>query len=125
VSGHNLETAPIEDAINEHPKVSESAIVGFSHKIKGKALYAFIILKNSKDGTDELREEIRKIVSETEGPIAKPDKIQFVEDLPKTRSAKIMRRILLKIAAHDYDAIGDTSTLVNPEVVEDIKNRAL
>ncbi len=125
VSGHNLETAPVENAINEHHKVSESAIVGFPHKIKGKALYAYIILYNPEDASDELRKEIKTLVSKLQGPIAKPDKIQFVTDLPKTRSAKIMRRILRKIAAHDTDDFGDTSTLVNPEVVEEIQKHAL
>ncbi len=125
VSGHNLETAPVENAINLHPKVSESAIVGYPHKIKGKALYAYIILNNIEDASDELKQEIRGLVAKTMGAIAKPDKIQFVEDLPKTRSAKIMRRILRKIAAHSLEDIGDTSTLVNPEVVEDIKAHAL
>lgn len=125
VSGHNLETAPVENAINEHPKVSESAIVGFPHKIKGKALYAYVILYDSKEASDKLKKEIRDLVAKLQGPIAKPDKIQFVTDLPKTRSAKIMRRILRKIAAHDFDNFGDTSTLVNPEIVQEIADNAL
>lgn len=124
VSGHNLETAPVENAINEHEKVSESAIVGFPHKVKGKALYAYVILYDAEDASDELRKEVKAIVSKLQGPIAKPDKIQFVEDLPKTRSAKIMRRILRKIAAHDFDDFGDTSTLVNPEIVQKIADNA-
>lgn len=125
VSGHNLETAPVENAINEHPKVSESAIVGFPHKIKGKALYAYVILYDEKDASDELKKEIRDLVARLQGPIAKPDKIQFVTDLPKTRSAKIMRRILRKIAAGDTEDFGDTSTLVNPGVVKEIAKHAL
>lgn len=125
VSGHNLETAPVENAINEHEKVSESAIVGYPHDIKGKALYAYLILYDHNDASDELRKEIKELVSKLQGPIAKPDKIQFVKALPKTRSAKIMRRILRKIAAHDFGDYGDTSTLLNPEVVKDIEAQAL
>ncbi|WP_262494174.1 acetate--CoA ligase [Flavobacterium caeni] len=124
VSGHNLGTAPIEDAINEHPAVAESAIVGFPHDIKGNALYGFIILKEygeSRD-RDNLRNEINQHVSSHIGAIAKLDKIQFVSGLPKTRSGKIMRRILRKIAEGDFSNFGDTSTLLNPEIVEEIKN---
>ncbi|WBL24499.1 acetate--CoA ligase [Zunongwangia sp. HGR-M22] len=122
VSGHNLGTAPIEDAINEHPAVAESAVVGFPHDVKGNALYAFVILKESGESRkrDNLRKEINQQISEKVGPIAKPDKIQFVEGLPKTRSGKIMRRILRKIASNDTSDLGDTSTLLNPEVVEAI-----
>ncbi|MFY8186622.1 MAG: acetate--CoA ligase [Flavobacterium sp.] len=124
VSGHNLGTAPIEDAINEHPAVAESAIVGFPHDIKGNALYGYIILKESGEGRnqDNLRTEINQMVSDQIGPIAKLDKIQFVSGLPKTRSGKIMRRILRKIAEEDYSNLGDVSTLLNPEIVEEIKN---
>lgn len=125
VSGHNLETAPVENAINEHPKVSESAIVGFPHKIKGRALYAYVILYRKEDASDALKKEIKDLVSKLQGPIAKPDKIQFVTDLPKTRSAKIMRRILRKIATGETHNFGDTSTLVNPEVVKEIVDNAL
>ncbi|MFT3796288.1 acetate--CoA ligase [Flavobacterium sp.] len=124
VSGHNLGTAPIEDAINEHPAVAESAIVGFPHDIKGNALYGFIILKEygeSRD-RDNLRNEINQHVSSHIGAIAKLDKIQFVSGLPKTRSGKIMRRILRKIAEGDFSNFGDTTTLLNPEIVEEIKN---
>ncbi|OIQ15398.1 MAG: acetate--CoA ligase [Flavobacterium sp. MedPE-SWcel] len=123
VSGHNLGTAPIEDAINEHPAVAESAIVGFPHDVKGNALYGFIILKESGEGRDRdnLIREINEHVSSHIGPIAKLDKIQFVSGLPKTRSGKIMRRILRKIAEGDYSNFGDTSTLLNPEIVEEIK----
>jgi acetyl-CoA synthetase len=124
VSGHNLGTAPIEDAINEHNAVAESAIVGYPHDIKGNALYGFVILKESSSTRDHdnLRKEINQIISEQIGPIAKLDKIQFVPGLPKTRSGKIMRRILRKIAEGDFSNFGDVSTLLNPEVVEQIKN---
>jgi len=127
VSGHNLGTAPIEDAINEHPAVAESAIVGFPHDVKGNALYGFIILKESGSGRDRdnLKNEINEHISSHIGPIAKLDKIQFVSGLPKTRSGKIMRRILRKIAEGDFENFGDTSTLLNPEVVEEIKNEKL
>jgi len=127
VSGHNLGTAPIEDAINEHPAVSESAIVGFPHDIKGNALYGFVTLKDFGETRDQnnLRKEINQIITEQIGPIAKLDKIQFTNGLPKTRSGKIMRRILRKIAQGEIDAIGDTSTLLNPEVVEEIGKNAL
>ena len=124
VSGHNLGTAPIEDAINEHPAVAESAIVGFPHDIKGNALYGFIILKESGEtcDRDNLAKEINQQISNQIGPIAKLDKIQFVSGLPKTRSGKIMRRILRKIAEGDFSNFGDISTLLNPEIVEEIKD---
>ncbi len=122
VSGHNLGTAPIEDAINEHPHVAESAIVGFPHDIKGNALYGFVTLKDKSDSSDDLKVEINQIIAEKIGPIAKLDLIQFTPGLPKTRSGKIMRRILRKIAEKDYSNFGDISTLLNPEVVEEIKN---
>ena len=127
VSGHNLGTAPIEDAINEHPAVAESAIVGFPHEIKGNALYGYVILKETGEGRkqDNLRIEINRLISDQIGPIAKLDKIQFVSGLPKTRSGKIMRRILRKIAEGDFSNFGDTSTLLNPEIVEEIKNGKL
>jgi acetyl-CoA synthetase len=122
VSGHNLGTAPIEDAINEHPSVAESALVGFPHDVKGNALYGFIILKDEAVQTDyeQLKKEINQHVSDHIGPIAKLDKIQFVSGLPKTRSGKIMRRILRKIAEGDFSNFGDISTLLNPEIVEEI-----
>lgn len=127
VSGHNLGTAPIEDAINEHPAVAESAIVGFPHDVKGNALYGFVMLKDigeSRD-RDNLRKEINQQISDKIGPIAKLDKIQFVEGLPKTRSGKIMRRILRKIASNDTSNLGDISTLLNPDVVEKIMGETL
>ncbi len=124
VSGHNLGTAPIEDAINEHPAVAESAIVGFPHDIKGNALYGFITLKESGEtrDRDNLKNEINQQIASHIGAIAKLDKIQFVENLPKTRSGKIMRRILRKIAEGDYSNYGDMSTLLDPEVVAQIQN---
>ena len=127
VSGHNLGTAPIEDAINEHPAVAESAIVGFPHEVKGNALYGYVILKEIGEGRDHdnLRKEINQMITEHIGPIAKLDKIQFTPGLPKTRSGKIMRRILRKIACKETDNLGDTSTLLNPEVVQEIMDNAL
>jgi acetyl-CoA synthetase len=127
VSGHNLGTAPIEDAINEHPAVAESAIVGFPHDIKGNALYGFVILKESGEirNKENLTKEINQYITDHIGPIAKLDKIQFVSGLPKTRSGKIMRRILRKIAEGDYSNFGDTSTLLNPEIIEEIKEGKL
>ncbi len=121
VSGHNLGTAPIEDAINQHENVVESALVGFPHEIKGNALYAFIIIKNNQN-IDGIKSEINLLISKTIGPIAKPDKIQIVAGLPKTRSGKIMRRILRKIAAGESDSFGDTSTLLNPDIIRHIVN---
>ena len=125
VSGHNLGTAPIENAINEHEMVSESAIVGFPHDIKGNALYAFVILQDNIEASDILKKEILAEITKQVGAIAKPDKIQFVNNLPKTRSGKIMRRILRKIASKDTDNLGDISTLLNPDVVQEIKDNAL
>jgi len=127
VSGHNLGTAPIEDAINEHPAVAESAIVGFPHDIKGNALYGYVVLKEAGESRnpDNLRKEINQKITERIGPIAKLDKVQFTTGLPKTRSGKIMRRILRKIATKDISNLGDTSTLLNPEVVQEIIDGAL
>ncbi len=127
VSGHNLGTGPLEDAINEHPAVAESAIVGFPHDIKGSALYGFVTLKEFGEtrNQDNLRKEINQLITERVGAIAKLDKIQFTEALPKTRSGKIMRRILRKIAEKDTSNLGDTSTLQNPEVIQEIMDNAL
>ena len=126
VSGHNLGTAPIEDAINEHPDVVESAIVGYPHDIKGNALYGYVTLKDSGKLRDEetLRKEINQSITEHIGPIAKLNKIQFSDGLPKTRSGKIMRRILRKIAHKESDNLGDLSTLLNPEVVQSVIDNA-
>ncbi|MFT5231736.1 MAG: acetyl-CoA synthetase, partial [Candidatus Azotimanducaceae bacterium] len=125
VSGHNLGTAPIEDAIDQHPLVAESAVVGFPHDIKGTALYGFVTLKNEQ-GKDEneLRNEVNDMIASEIGPIAKLEKIQFTQGLPKTRSGKIMRRILRKIAEGDSSNLGDISTLLNPEAVQDIIDNA-
>jgi acetyl-CoA synthetase len=120
VSGHRLGTAEIENAINEHPRVSESAVVGYPHDVKGQGIYAFIIADLNDRTSDNLAREIRHTVNQVIGPIAKPDKILFVQGLPKTRSGKIMRRILRKIASGETDQMGDISTLLNPEVVEGI-----
>ncbi|MBC2844899.1 acetate--CoA ligase [Winogradskyella flava] len=127
VSGHNLGTAPIEDAINEHQAVAESAIVGFPHDVKGSALYGYITLKDAGETRDHdnVRKEINQLITDRIGPIAKLDKIQFTTGLPKTRSGKIMRRILRKIASNDTSNLGDTSTLLNPEVVQDIMDNVL
>ena len=125
VSGHNLGTAPIEDAINEHEKVAESAIVGFPHDIKGNALYGFVTLKDEINDVDLIRNEINILISNKIGPIAKLDKVQFTNGLPKTRSGKIMRRILRKIASKQYENLGDISTLLNPEIVHEIKQNSL
>jgi len=125
VSGHNLGTAEIESSIDEHHKVVETAVVGYPHDIKGNAIYAYVIGKDDLGDQDQLRSEILKLVADTIGPIAKPEKIQFVPGLPKTRSGKIMRRILRKIASGETDNLGDTSTLLDPDVVDVIKQQAL
>ncbi len=127
VSGHNLGTAPIEDAINEHPAVAESAIVGYPHDVKGNALYGYVILKETGEtrNQDNLRKEINQLISDRIGPIAKLDKIQFTSGLPKTRSGKIMRRILRKIASGDTSNLGDTSTLLNPEIVQEVMDNVI
>jgi len=122
VSGHNLGTAPIENAINEHTEVVESAVVGYPHDIKGNALMAYVILYGTSKNPEILIQEIRDLISKTIGPIAKPDRILIVSGLPKTRSGKIMRRILRKIASNEMDQLGDISTLLNPEIVDEIKN---
>jgi acetyl-CoA synthetase len=124
VSGHNLGTAEIESAIDEHSNVCETAIVGYPHPIKGNGIYAFVICHVEVENEDQLRTEINEIISKEVGPIAKTDKIQFVSGLPKTRSGKIMRRILRKIAANEPDNLGDTTTLADPSVVSSlIENR--
>lgn len=124
VSGHRMGTAEVENAINEHPKVIESAVVGYPHEVKGQGIYAYVIcdLENRTESNlvNEITETVRNII----GPIAKPDKIQLVSGLPKTRSGKIMRRILRKIASGETDQLGDTSTLLNPDVVKEIMEGA-
>ena len=124
VSGHRMGTAEIESALVAHPKVSESAIVGYPHDIKGQGIYAYVTLNADEAPSDELRTELRNWVRQEIGPIASPDLLQWAPGLPKTRSGKIMRRILRKIAADDFSELGDTSTLADPSVVEDlIKHR--
>jgi acetyl-CoA synthetase len=125
VSGHNLGTAEIESAIDEHSAVAESAVVGYPHDIKGQGVYAFVICFEKPRDEDRVRNEIKDTVAKIIGPIAKPDKIQFVSGLPKTRSGKIMRRILRKVAEGDTSNLGDITTLLDPSVVEEIKNGAL
>ena len=124
VSGHRMGTAEVENGINEHNRVVESAVVGYPHDIKGQGIYAYVILDSSVTGNDEVKKEILNTVTKEIGPIAKPDKIQFVTGLPKTRSGKIMRRILRKVAEGDTSNLGDTSTLLDPNVVEEITNGA-
>jgi acetyl-CoA synthetase len=125
VSGHRIGTAEVENAINMHATVVESAVVGYPHDIKGQGVYAFVVSPGKNDNEDLTRKDIMATVSRIIGPIAKPDKIQFVSGLPKTRSGKIMRRILRKIAEGDTSNLGDISTLLDPGVVEDIKGGAL
>ena len=124
VSGHRMGTAEVENAINEHNNVVESAVVGYPHDIKGQGIYAYVIPQNSVANTELFEKEIRDVVTKVIGPIAKPDRIQIVSGLPKTRSGKIMRRILRKVASGDTSNLGDTSTLLNPEIVDEvIQNR--
>jgi acetyl-CoA synthetase len=124
VSGHRLGTAEVENAINLHDTVIESAVVGYPHDIKGQGIYAFVISSGHEDEKD-LRRDILEHVTENIGSFAKPDKIQFVKGLPRTRSGKIMRRILRKIAEGEIHQLGDTSTLLDPTVVDDIKDGRL
>ncbi|HRJ28808.1 MAG TPA: acetate--CoA ligase [Cyclobacteriaceae bacterium] len=125
VSGHNMGTAEIESAIDEHSAVCESAVVAYPHDIKGQGVYAYVICYDKPHEEEKLRKEIRELVAKIIGPIAKPDKIQFVSGLPKTRSGKIMRRILRKVAEGDTSNLGDVTTLLDPAVVDEIKSGAL
>ncbi len=125
VSGHRMGTAEVENAINQHPNVVESAVVGYPHDIKGQGIYGYVIALDDSVNEEEFRKEILQVVTKEIGPIAKPDKIQLVKGLPKTRSGKIMRRILRKIASGDTSNLGDTSTLLDPQIVEDIKNSVI
>lgn len=125
VSGHRMGTAEVENALNEHPNIVESAVVGYPHDIKGQGIYAYVILGHPVNDEEAFRKEVLAVVVKEIGPIAKPDKIQIVSGLPKTRSGKIMRRILRKVASSDAENLGDISTLLNPEVVEEIKTGAL
>jgi acetyl-CoA synthetase len=120
VSGHRLGTAEVENAINMHAGVVESAVVGYPHDIKGQGIYAYVIMEQLHDDPQLTRKDILQTVTRQIGPIAKPDKIQFVKGLPKTRSGKIMRRILRKIAEGETKNLGDTSTLLDPAIVDEI-----
>ncbi|MGR3805459.1 acetate--CoA ligase [Marinibacterium profundimaris] len=125
VSGHRMGTAEVESALVAHAKVAEAAVVGYPHEIKGQGIYCYVTLMNDAEPSEELRKELRQWVRTEIGPIASPDVIQWAPGLPKTRSGKIMRRILRKIAENDFDSLGDTSTLADPSVVDDlIENRA-
>jgi acetyl-CoA synthetase len=124
VAGHRMGTAEVESALVAHPKVSEAAVVGYPHDLKGQGIYCYVTLMVGENWSDELRTELRNWVRTEIGPIASPDLIQFAPGLPKTRSGKIMRRILRKIAEDDFGNLGDTSTLADPSVVEDlVENR--
>ena len=124
VAGHRMGTAEVESALVAHPKVAEAAVVGMPHDIKGQGIYAYVTLNAGEEPTDALRKELVAWVRKEIGPIATPDAIQWAPGLPKTRSGKIMRRILRKIAENDYGSLGDTSTLAEPGVVDDlIENR--
>ena len=125
VSGHRFGTAEIENAINTHKGVIESAVVGYPHPVKGQSIYAFVIMDKSVEDAVSARAEIVEAVVEAIGRIALPEKIQFVSGLPKTRSGKIMRRILRKVAEGDTSSLGDTSTLLDPNIVEEIVNNAI
>ena len=126
ISGHRIGTAEVESALVSHSAVAEAAVVGFPHEIKGQALYIFVTVNQGVEKTDELKKDFISHIRKEIGPIATPDKIQFADSLPKTRSGKIMRRILKKIAANDTADLGDISTLLDPSVVETlIKERIL
>ncbi|HBK08865.1 MAG TPA: acetyl-coenzyme A synthetase, partial [Acetobacteraceae bacterium] len=120
VSGHRMGTAEVESALVAHPKVAEAAVVGFPHDLKGQGIYAYVTLNADEEPTEELRKELVAWVRKEIGPIASPDAIQWAPGLPKTRSGKIMRRILRKIAANETDGLGDTSTLADPGVVTEL-----
>jgi acetyl-CoA synthetase len=125
VSGHRMGTAEVESALVAHDLVAEAAVVGYPHEIKGQSIYAFVTLNAGVEKTDELKKELVRHVRKEIGPIATPEKIQWADGLPKTRSGKIMRRILKKVAANDVSELGDTSTLADPHVVEDIVENRL
>ena len=127
VSGHRMGTAEVESALVLHPKVAEAAVVGYPHDLKGQGIYCYVTLNSGVEASDDLETELKNHVRSEIGPIATPDHLHFTPALPKTRSGKIMRRILRKIAENDYGALGDTSTLADPDVVEGLidgrKNR--
>jgi acetyl-CoA synthetase len=120
VAGHRMGTAEVESALVAHPKVAEAAVVGYPHDIKGQGIYAYVTLNAGEASSEALRKELVAWVRKEIGPIASPDLIQWAPGLPKTRSGKIMRRILRKIAANEHDALGDISTLADPAVVQDL-----
>ena len=120
VSGHRMGTAEVESALVAHPKVAEAAVVGYPHDIKGQGIYAYVTLVAGEEPGDDLHAELRQWVRKEIGPIATPDLLQWAPGLPKTRSGKIMRRILRKVAADDFAELGDTSTLADPQVVDDL-----
>ncbi len=125
VSGHRMGTAEVESALVLHPRVAEAAVVGMPHDVKGQGIYAYVTLNAGETGSEALNAELKQWVRKEIGPIASPDVIQFAPGLPKTRSGKIMRRILRKIAEGDVGSLGDTSTLADPAVVDDlVANRA-
>jgi len=125
VAGHRMGTAEVESALVVHDAVAESAVVGYPHDVKGQGIYAYVTLMAGVDESDDLKKELVQLVRKEIGPIASPDIIQWAPGLPKTRSGKIMRRILRKVAANELDNLGDTSTLADPSVVDDlIENRA-
>ncbi|MEQ8815462.1 MAG: acetyl-coenzyme A synthetase, partial [Thalassobaculum sp.] len=125
VSGHRMGTAEVESSLVAHPKVAEAAVVGYPHDIKGQGIYAYVTLNAGEEPTEELRKELVQWVRKDIGPIASPDLIQWAPGLPKTRSGKIMRRILRKIAANEHDQLGDTSTLADPAVVNDLVDQRM
>lgn len=125
VSGHRMGTAEVESALVAHEKVAEAAVVGYPHDIKGQGIYCYVTLMSGEEPSDELRTELRNWVRREIGPIASPDLIQWAPGLPKTRSGKIMRRILRKIAENDYGSLGDTSTLADPGVVDELINNRM
>ncbi len=120
ISGHRMGTAEVESALVLHPKIAEAAVAGYPHDVKGQGIYAYVTLMHDVVGSDELKRELLDLCVQEIGPIAKPDLIQWAPGLPKTRSGKIMRRILRKIAANELDNLGDTSTLADPSVVDEL-----
>ena len=125
VSGHRMGTAEIESALVSHPKVAEAAVVGYPHEVKGEGIYAYVTLNSDVNVSKDLHIELINWVKKEIGPIAKPDYLQWAPSLPKTRSGKIMRRILRKIASNDYNDLGDTSTLAEPGVVKELVEKRL
>lgn len=124
VSGHRIGSAEVEHALTAHESTAESAVVGFPHEVKGSGLFCYVTLKEGVEETEDLKAELRKAVRQTVGPFAMPDQILFTSALPKTRSGKIMRRILRKIAENDTSNLGDTSTLLDPSIVDELKEKA-